>query len=77
MGALLVQLARAAGARAVGAARGARKLELALELGAEAVADYSIPGWTRQVREATDGTYPSQARALKSRAAPAAQRTPK
>lgn len=55
VGSLLVQLARAAGARVVGAARGARKLDVVRELGAEAVVDYSEPGWTDRVREATGG----------------------
>ncbi|GAA3752647.1 NADPH2:quinone reductase [Spinactinospora alkalitolerans] len=54
-GGLLVQLARAAGARVIGAARGRRKLDLARELGAEAVVDYSEPGWTDRVRQFTDG----------------------
>ncbi|MBO8188280.1 zinc-binding dehydrogenase [Streptomyces spirodelae] len=52
LGALLVQLARAAGARVVAAARGERKLALAQrELGADAVVDYALPGWTDRVRE--------------------------
>ena len=55
LGILLVQLAQAAGARVIGAARGERKLDLARELGAEAVVDYSEPGWPERVREATDG----------------------
>ncbi|SES04306.1 zinc-binding dehydrogenase [Lentzea albida] len=54
-GSLLVQLLRAAGARVVGAARGSRKLELARELGAEVVVDYSLPGWQDQVRSVTGG----------------------
>ncbi|MGJ6965944.1 zinc-binding dehydrogenase [Streptosporangium sp. G11] len=58
VGSLLVQLARAAGARVIGAARGARKLELARDLGAEVAVDYSDPDWTDQVREATGGTGP-------------------
>jgi len=58
VGSLLVQLARAAGARVVAAARGARKLELARDLGAEAAIDYSDPGWTDRVREATGGAGP-------------------
>jgi NADPH2:quinone reductase len=55
VGTLLVQLARAAGARVVGAARGQRKLDLARELGADAVIDYSEPGWPDRVRGVTDG----------------------
>ncbi|WP_243740481.1 zinc-binding dehydrogenase [Streptomyces sp. 8K308] len=42
---LLVQLAKAAGARGTGAARGRRKLDAVRELGADAVVDYSEPGW--------------------------------
>ncbi|MER7128911.1 zinc-binding dehydrogenase, partial [Streptosporangium saharense] len=55
----LVRLARASGARVVGAARGARKLDLVRELGADAVVDYSTPDWTKRVREVTDGVGPS------------------
>jgi NADPH2:quinone reductase len=46
VGTLLVQLARAAGARVVAGASSARKLELARELGADALANYAEPGWT-------------------------------
>ncbi|WP_077059802.1 zinc-binding dehydrogenase [Streptomyces sp. MP131-18] len=53
MGVLLVQLARAAGARVIGAARGARKLALVRDLGAEAAVDYTLPGWADQVRART------------------------
>ncbi|WP_327677673.1 zinc-binding dehydrogenase [Streptomyces sp. NBC_00467] len=55
MGTLLVQLAHAAGARIVGAARGERKLALVKRLGADAVVDYSADGWTDDVREAFGG----------------------
>lgn len=55
VGSLLVQLARLAGARVVGAARGARKLELIRELGADAAVDYSRPGWGAQVLDVTGG----------------------
>jgi NADPH2:quinone reductase len=58
VGSLLVQLARAAGARVVGAARGQHKLDLAKELGAEAVVDYSQPGWPERVRDVTGGRGP-------------------
>ncbi|MEV4016203.1 zinc-binding dehydrogenase [Nonomuraea angiospora] len=58
VGSLLVQLARTAGARVVGAARGSRKLDLIRELGAEAAVDYSEPGWTERVLEATGGAGP-------------------
>lgn len=58
VGSLLVQLARAAGAQVVGAARGARKLDLVRELGADAAVDYSEPDWTGRVLEATGGAGP-------------------
>ncbi|MFD3688658.1 zinc-binding dehydrogenase [Nocardiopsis sp. NPDC058631] len=54
-GSLAVQLARAAGARVVGAAHGPEKLAFARGLGAEATVDYSVPGWVERVREATGG----------------------
>ncbi|GAA4638735.1 zinc-binding dehydrogenase [Actinoallomurus vinaceus] len=59
VGSLLVQLARTTGARVVGAARGSRKLDLIRDLGADAVVDYSEPGWTERVLEATGGTGPN------------------
>ncbi|MEV6786785.1 zinc-binding dehydrogenase [Streptomyces sp. NPDC051098] len=55
MGTLLVQLAHAAGARIVGAARGEQKLALVERLGADAVVDYTGDGWTDEVREAFGG----------------------
>ncbi|SIR83723.1 NADPH2:quinone reductase [Micromonospora avicenniae] len=58
VGSLLVQIARAMGARVVGAARGDRKLEVVRERGADAAVDYSEPGWTRRVLEATGGAGP-------------------
>lgn len=58
VGSLLVQLARAAGAKVVGAARGQRKLEAVRALGADVAVDYSEPGWTEQVLRATGGTGP-------------------
>ncbi|MEO6086622.1 MAG: zinc-binding dehydrogenase [Umezawaea sp.] len=45
LGSLLVQVARAAGAHVVGAARGRRKLDAVRALGADAVVDYTEPGW--------------------------------
>ncbi|UBU17861.1 zinc-binding dehydrogenase [Nonomuraea gerenzanensis] len=54
-GLLVVQLARAAGARVIAAARGARKLELAREVGAEEAFDYTEAGWIDRVRAATGG----------------------
>ncbi|RAY16689.1 NADPH:quinone reductase [Actinomadura craniellae] len=58
MGVLLVQLARAAGARVVAAARGGAKLELARKLGADVAVDYTGPGWAGRVVEATGGAGP-------------------
>ena len=58
LGILLVQRARAAGARVVGAARGKQKLDLVREVGADAVADYSERGWLDRVREVTGGAGP-------------------
>jgi NADPH2:quinone reductase len=55
VGTLLVQLARAAGARVVAAAGGARKVEVARGLGADVVVDYREPGWTERVRESVGG----------------------
>ncbi|MDN3355960.1 zinc-binding dehydrogenase [Actinomadura sp. DC4] len=46
LGILLVQLAHAAGATVVGAARGERKLDLIRTHGALVAVDYSEPGWT-------------------------------
>ncbi|MER6574332.1 zinc-binding dehydrogenase [Nonomuraea sp. NPDC001023] len=58
LGSLLVQLARGAGARVVGAAGGAAKLAVVAGLGAEAAVDYSRPGWTQEVLDATGGRGP-------------------
>ncbi|MCP2260268.1 NADPH2:quinone reductase [Streptoalloteichus tenebrarius] len=55
VGSLLVQLALAEGAKVVAAARGARKLDLARELGAHVVVDYTSPKWTDEVLAATGG----------------------
>jgi NADPH2:quinone reductase len=55
LGALLVPLAKAAGAKVVGAARGERKLGLVREWGADLAVDYSTPGWAQEVRETTGG----------------------
>ncbi|MER5875096.1 zinc-binding dehydrogenase [Streptomyces sp. NPDC001910] len=55
MGTLLVQLAHARGARVVGAARGAEKLALVRELGADAVVDVTLPGWPDTARAALGG----------------------
>jgi NADPH2:quinone reductase len=55
LGVVLVQLALAAGARVIGAARGGRKLDLVRKLGAEAAVDYTEDGWPERVRETTGG----------------------
>lgn len=56
LGSLLVQLAHKAGAEVIGAARGKQKLDLATELVADLVADYSDPNWLQEVvRDATGG----------------------
>ncbi|MEV0383080.1 zinc-binding dehydrogenase [Nonomuraea sp. NPDC050643] len=55
VGSLLVQLAREAGARVVGAAGSAAKRDLAASLGAELTVDYTDPGWTDVVRAETGG----------------------
>ena len=64
MALLLAQLARAAGARVIGAARLAggpragEKREAILGAGAEAVVDYGEPGWASRVLDACGGTGP-------------------
>ena len=58
MGTLLVQIAHAAGAKVIAAARGDRKLALASELGADVALDYSKAGWADRAREATGGKGP-------------------
>ncbi|MET7402524.1 zinc-binding dehydrogenase [Dactylosporangium sp. NPDC005572] len=55
MGALLVQLARGLGATVVAAAGGPAKLDRLRGLGAHVLADYTAPGWTDRVWEATGG----------------------
>lgn len=54
-GSLVVQLARAAGARVVGAACGNLKLDRVRAMGAEAVVDYSQDDWADRVRRVTNG----------------------
>ncbi|MBE1465255.1 zinc-binding dehydrogenase [Kibdelosporangium phytohabitans] len=49
LGTILVQLAVAAGAHVIGAARGAPKLALVKDLGADLAVDYSAPDWIDQV----------------------------
>ncbi len=51
VGTLLVQLARAAGARVVAAACGACKVEVARGIGVEVAVDYRESGWAERVRE--------------------------
>ena len=64
MALLLAQLARAAGARVIGAARlagaprRAEKLDAIRRAGAEAVVDYGSPDWTGRVAEASGGAGP-------------------
>jgi NADPH2:quinone reductase len=55
LGAMLVQIAHATGARVVAAARGAEKLERIRTVGADVLVGYSTPNWTEQVRDATGG----------------------
>lgn len=55
LGTLLIQLARAAGAQVIAAARGPEKLALATRLGAHVVVDYAEPDWATAAREATGG----------------------
>jgi len=55
MGTLLIQLAHARGARVVGVARGAAKLALVRELGADAVIDATHDDWTAAARHALGG----------------------
>ncbi|MEV4759226.1 zinc-binding dehydrogenase [Micromonospora sp. NPDC049559] len=54
LGVLLVQLALAAGARVVAAARGTAKLRRLADLGADTV-DYSEPDWAARVRSVVGG----------------------
>lgn len=55
VGSLLVQLAKQKGARVIGTASTAEKLELIRELGADAAVNYAEADWTKQVLTATDG----------------------
>lgn len=55
VGSLLVQLARASGARVIGAVGGPGKLAAAAGAGADVTVDYGGPGWVSEVRAATDG----------------------
>jgi NADPH:quinone reductase len=53
IGSLLVQAARAAGATVIGAVGGPDKVAHVRALGADAAVDYSRPGWSEEVGEAT------------------------
>jgi NADPH2:quinone reductase len=55
VGSLLLQLARAAGAKLVVGAAGDRKLAVVRELGADLAVDYTIAGWTDTIRDAAGG----------------------
>jgi NADPH:quinone reductase len=55
VGSLLVQLARSAGARVLGAAGGDRKRAAARDLGAEWTVDYRDAGWTDEARRLSGG----------------------
>ncbi|MFJ5308380.1 zinc-binding dehydrogenase [Streptomyces sp. NPDC088350] len=55
MGTILVQLAHSRGALVVGLARGAEKLALVEELGADAAVDVSAAGWPERARAALGG----------------------
>ena len=48
-------MAKAAGARVIGAARGTRKLDAARSWGADAAVDYTEPDWADQVLAITEG----------------------
>lgn len=55
IGSLLVQAAKAAGARVIGAVGSTAKVQAVTALGADEVVDYSDPDWVGQVRAVTDG----------------------
>jgi NADPH2:quinone reductase len=55
LGSLLVQLAHGAGARVIAAARGEKKLDLARELEADELVDYSQADWTERIVVITGG----------------------
>lgn len=55
VGSLLVQLARQRGARVIGTASTAEKLDIVKGLGADAAVNYTQADWTERVLEATDG----------------------
>jgi len=55
VGTVLIQLCALAGAHVIGAARGADKLRLARDLGAEQAVDYTEPGWAKRVLAGANG----------------------
>jgi NADPH2:quinone reductase len=56
VGTFAVQLAKLYGAgKVIAGVGGAEKRDAALQLGADLAIDYSVPGWSTQVREATGG----------------------
>lgn len=55
LGSQLIPMAKAAGARVIGAARGARKLDAVRAWGADAAVDYTEPDWADQVLSITEG----------------------
>ncbi|MFG1941791.1 zinc-binding dehydrogenase [Nonomuraea sp. NPDC048826] len=55
LGVVITQLATAAGARVVGAARGRDKLDLARKAGAAEAVDYTEEGWAERVLDLTGG----------------------
>ena len=59
MGILLVQLARARGAKVIGAARGNAKVNAVGAAGADVAIDYGRPDWTSLVLDATAGAGPT------------------
>jgi NADPH:quinone reductase-like Zn-dependent oxidoreductase len=55
IGVLGIQIAKLAGARVIATAGSQRKLDRALELGADAVVNHRDENWSRRVRELTEG----------------------
>ena len=55
VGSAAIQLGKAMGATVLAAVGSAEKLEIALDLGADAAVNYSDPGWTDQIRSLTEG----------------------
>jgi NADPH:quinone reductase len=55
IGSVLVQLARTAGAKVIGAAGGPEKVAAAAGFGADVAVDYGSPSWVKEVQDATGG----------------------